>query len=741
MSREPLLLSSDMEPVITPEDVPALAGAPDVIAEANRFLAEQTLYLKAEDRALLRNAFLFAEASHRSQIRQSGEPYISHPLAVAGILTEWKLDTQALAAALLHDVMEDSGVSKLELTEKFGKTVAELVDGLSKIDKLEFESKEEAQAENFRKMLLAMARDLRVMLIKLADRTHNMRTLDSVRPDKQKRIARETLEIYAPVANRIGLNGVYRELDDLSFKYLHPRRYEVLSKALKAARGNRREVVTKILDGIRQKLAGAQIEASVSGREKNLASIHRKMLEKHLSFSEVLDIYGFRVIVKDVPTCYVAMGALHSLFKPIAGKFKDYIAIPKANGYQSLHTTLFGPYGTPIEIQIRTGDMHHIADAGVASHWMYKSGDEGFSDVQQKTHQWLQSLLELQSESGDAVEFLEHIKVDLFPDQVYVFTPKGKILNLPQGATCVDFAYAVHSDIGDRCIAAKINHELAPLRSRLKNGDQVEIVTAAHARPNPSWLTFVTTGKARSHIRHFLRTLRFDESVLLGERLLNQACTTLGQQASISAEMWERYLRENGDKSREEVLADIGLGKRLPVVVAKRLLQLAGQWADEPAPGKKTTAVTIRGTEGMSIQFAHCCNPIPGDPILGVVKKDQGLIIHTHDCPVLTKNRVDSDRLIDVEWDPEVSRLFDVTIRVMSANKRGTLASIAAAIAEAESTISAVSMNGSSETDEQGHNMIQFTLQVSNRSHLAKIMRGIRQLPTVFRLSRMHGPV
>ncbi|SFO01061.1 GTP pyrophosphokinase [Formivibrio citricus] len=730
-----------MEPVITPEDVPALAGAPDVIAEANRFLAEQTLYLKAEDRALLRNAFLFAEASHRSQIRQSGEPYISHPLAVAGILTEWKLDTQALAAALLHDVMEDSGVSKLELTEKFGKTVAELVDGLSKIDKLEFESKEEAQAENFRKMLLAMARDLRVMLIKLADRTHNMRTLDSVRPDKQKRIARETLEIYAPVANRIGLNGVYRELDDLSFKYLHPRRYEVLSKALKAARGNRREVVTKILDGIRQKLAGAQIEASVSGREKNLASIHRKMLEKHLSFSEVLDIYGFRVIVKDVPTCYVAMGALHSLFKPIAGKFKDYIAIPKANGYQSLHTTLFGPYGTPIEIQIRTGDMHHIADAGVASHWMYKSGDEGFSDVQQKTHQWLQSLLELQSESGDAVEFLEHIKVDLFPDQVYVFTPKGKILNLPQGATCVDFAYAVHSDIGDRCIAAKINHELAPLRSRLKNGDQVEIVTAAHARPNPSWLTFVTTGKARSHIRHFLRTLRFDESVLLGERLLNQACTTLGQQASISAEMWERYLRENGDKSREEVLADIGLGKRLPVVVAKRLLQLAGQWADEPAPGKKTTAVTIRGTEGMSIQFAHCCNPIPGDPILGVVKKDQGLIIHTHDCPVLTKNRVDSDRLIDVEWDPEVSRLFDVTIRVMSANKRGTLASIAAAIAEAESTISAVSMNGSSETDEQGHNMIQFTLQVSNRSHLAKIMRGIRQLPTVFRLSRMHGPV
>ena len=728
-----------MIPALTPEDVPALAGTPDMIADANRFLSEHILYLKHEDRVLLRNAFLFSEASHRDQARQSGEPYISHPLAVAGILTEWKLDAQALAAALLHDVMEDSGVTKLELTEKFGKTVAELVDGLSKIDKLEFESKEEAQAENFRKMLLAMARDLRVMLIKLADRTHNMRTLGSVRPDKQKRIARETLEIYAPVANRIGLNGVYRELDDLSFKYLHPRRHEVLSKALKAARGNRREVVTKILDGVRQKLAGAQIEASVSGREKNLASIHRKMLEKHLSFSEVLDIYGFRVIVKDVPTCYVALGALHSLFKPIAGKFKDYIAIPKANGYQSLHTTLFGPYGTPIEIQIRTADMHRIADAGVASHWMYKSGDEGFSDVQKKTHQWLQSLLELQAESGDAVEFLEHIKVDLFPDQVYVFTPKGKILNLPQGATCVDFAYAVHSDIGDRCIAAKINHELAPLRTKLKNGDQIEIVTAAHARPNPSWLTFVTTGKARSHIRHFLRTLRFDESALLGERLLNQACSTLGQQPHLSVEVWDRYLRENGDKSREDVLADVGLGKRLPVVIAKRLLQLAGQWTDEPAPGKKASSVTIRGTEGMAIQFAPCCNPIPGDPILGLVKKDQGLIIHTHDCPLLTKNRVDAEKLIDVEWDPEVSRLFEVSIRVMAANKRGTLASVAAAIAEAESTVSAVSMSGGSEADEQGHNFIQFTLQVNDRTHLAKILRNIRQLPTVFRVSRMRG--
>ncbi len=727
-----------MGPVIASEEVPTLAGASEVLADANRFLGELTQYLKPEDRAMLRTAFLFSEVAHRGQIRRSGEPYISHPLAVATILTQWKLDAQALAGALLHDVMEDSGISKLELTEKFGKTVAELVDGMSKIDKLEFENKEEAQAENFRKMLLAMARDLRVILIKLADRLHNMRTLDSIRPDKQRRIARETLEIYAPIANRIGLNGIYRELDDLCFKYLHPHRHEVLSRALKAARGNRREVVTKILDGIRAKLAASHIEASVNGREKNLASIYGKMLEKQLSFSEVLDIYGFRVIVQDVPTCYLALGALHSLYKPIAGKFKDYIAIPKANGYQSLHTTLFGPYGTPIEVQIRTADMHRIADAGVASHWMYKSGDEGFSDVQKKTHQWLQSLLELQSESGDAVEFLEHIKVDLFPDQVYVFTPKGKILNLPQGATCVDFAYAVHSDIGDRCIAAKINHELAPLRSRLKNGDQIEIVTAAHARPNPAWLSFVTTGKARSHIRHFLRTLRFDDSVLLGERLVNQAFSALHQEKPVSSDAWERYLRESGDKSREEVLADVGLGKRLAIVIAKRLLQLAGQWHDDVAPGRKPAAVTIRGTEGMSIQFARCCNPIPGDPILGFVNKDQGLIIHTHDCPLLSKNRADAEKMIDVEWDPEVSRLFDVTIRVMASTVRGTLASVAAAIAEAEGNIAAVTMTDGQETGER-HNMIQFTLQVANRSHLARIMRSIRQLQAVYRITRVRG--
>ncbi|AOY00457.1 bifunctional (p)ppGpp synthetase/guanosine-3',5'-bis(diphosphate) 3'-pyrophosphohydrolase [Jeongeupia sp. USM3] len=725
-------------PAISPHELPELATqAPHVLDAANSFLSDDTGYLKPEDRDFLARAFKFSEIAHRGQTRQSGEPYISHPLAVATILTAWHLDAQALAAALMHDVVEDTGVSKLEITEKFGRHVADLVDGMSKIEKLEFQSKEEAQAENFRKMLLAMARDLRVILIKLADRLHNMRTMDAMRPDKQKRIARETMEIYAPIANRIGLNAVYQELDDLSFKYMHPRRYAVLSKALKAARGNRREVVGKILDAVRAQLMGAGLDAAVSGREKNLFSIYRKMQEKSLSFSEVLDIYAFRVIVKDVPTCYLALGALHGLFKPIAGKFKDYIAIPKSNGYQSLHTTLFGPYGTPIEIQIRTSEMHRIADAGVASHWMYKSGDESFSDVQQKTHQWLQSLLELQSESGDAIEFLEHIKVDLFPDQVYVFTPKGKILSMPAGATCVDFAYAVHSDIGDRCIAAKINHELVPLRAKLKNGDQVEIVTAAHAKPNPSWLTFVTTGKARSHIRHFLKSMRFEESVTLGERLLEQGFSTLHQApVELDDDVWDRYVKENNARDKDEVLADIGLGKRLAVVVVKRLLQLAGLWREEGGGARRTAAMTIRGTEGMAVQFGRCCNPIPGDPILGIVKKDQGLVIHTHDCPLLAKGHVDAEKLIDVEWDPQVERFFDVPVRVLADNQRGVLGQIATAIGDAEANIGAVTTQ---EAEGERYIQVQFTLQVHDRVHLARVMRRLRQLPVIYRLQRVRA--
>ncbi|MET0681527.1 MAG: bifunctional (p)ppGpp synthetase/guanosine-3',5'-bis(diphosphate) 3'-pyrophosphohydrolase, partial [Burkholderiales bacterium] len=484
-------------------------------------------YLKPADLSRLEEAYHFSDAAHQGQLRKSGEPYISHPVAVAEILSQWQLDAQTLCAALLHDVVEDTAVSTDDISKRFGKPVADLVDGVSKLDRIEFQSQQDAQAENFRKMLLAMARDVRVMLIKLADRLHNMRTLDAVAPVKRRRVARETLEIYAPIANRLGLDGLYRELQELGFQHIHPMRHRVLANAVKGARGNRREVVDKILDGIKQRLADAKLEASVTGREKHIYSIYKKMIEKRLSFTEVLDIYGFRVVVRDVPACYLALGALHALYKPVPGKFKDYIAIPKLNGYQSLHTALIGPFGVPVEVQVRTRDMHRVAETGVASHWLYKDEETGtLSEVQNRTHKWLQSLIEIQNASGDSAEFLEHVKVDLFPAEVYVFTPKGKIMALPRGATAVDFAYAVHTDIGNRCVAAKVNYELVPLRTELKNGDRVEVVTAAHAHPNPAWLSYVRTGKARSQIRHFLKTMQFEESTGLGERLLSQALRT-----------------------------------------------------------------------------------------------------------------------------------------------------------------------------------------------------------------------
>ncbi|MDN5934733.1 MAG: bifunctional (p)ppGpp synthetase/guanosine-3',5'-bis(diphosphate) 3'-pyrophosphohydrolase, partial [Nitrosospira sp.] len=537
------------------------------LPEADFLFNELSGYLKPEDISELQNAYLFSQSAHSGQFRQSGEPYISHPLAVAGILGKLRLDPPTLSAALLHDVMEDTHVSKTEISDRFGKPVAELVDGVSKLDKIEFQTHADAQAENFRKMLLAMAQDVRVILIKLADRLHNMRTLEAMRPEKRRRIARETMEIYAPIANRLGLNSIYQELQELSFRYLFPTRYRVLANATKAARGNRREVVTKILDAIKQRLQAAGLDAEVSGREKQLYSIYKKMAEKHLTFSEVLDIYGFRVVVKDVPSCYIALGALHSLYNPIPGKFKDYIAIPKANGYQSLHNTLWGPYGIPIEVQIRTAEMHRIAEAGVASHWLYKSTDADINDLHLKTHQWLQSLLETLSDSTDSLEFLEHLKVDLFPGEVYVFTPQGKILALPKDATAVDFAYAVHTDIGDSCVAAKINGENAPLRTSLRSGDRIEIVTASHAKPNPAWLNYVVTGKARSHIRRFLKTMQYEESARLGERLLNQALTLLKvDPQTISDAQWEKLARESGAKSRKDLLADMGLGKHLPAV-------------------------------------------------------------------------------------------------------------------------------------------------------------------------------
>ncbi len=630
--------------------------------------------------------------------------------------------------------MEDTEVTKTEITKKFGKPVAELVDGVSKLDRIEFETHEEAQAENFRKMLLAMARDVRVILIKLADRLHNMRTLDAVPPAKRKRIARETIDIYAPIANRLGLNSIYQELDDLSFRHLYPSRYNVLFKALKAARGNRREVVSKVLEAIKKKLAHENIEAAVQGREKHLYSIFRKMREKHLTFANVLDVFGFRIIVKDVPSCYLVLGALHGLYKPIPGGFKDYIAIPKANGYQSLHTKLFGPFGSPLEVQIRTQDMHRIAEAGVASHWLYKSSDASLNELQQKTHQWLQSLLEMQSGSGDSVEFLEHVKVDLFPDEVYVFTPKGKILSLPRGATPVDFAYAVHTDIGNRCVAVKINDELVPLRTELRNGDRIEIITASHAKPNPMWLNYVITGRARAQIRHFLKTVQYEESAHLGERLLNQALSALQTNVGeITEAQWTKLLKDSKAKTRQDILGDIGLGKRLGVVVARRLLALSETHLVDQKP---KAPIIIRGSEGMAVQFAQCCHPIPGDPIIGLINKGQGMLVHTHDCPVIVKTRSDPDKVFDVEWAPETKKLFNVNIRIVVKNVRGVLAKVAAEIADSNSNIDNVAV--APDSGDQYATM-NFTLQVANRVHLAKILRALRGIPEVVRINRINS--
>ncbi len=689
-------------------------------------------YLKPEDISQLQNAYSFSQSAHSGQYRKSGEPYISHPLAVASILGKLHMDTQTLTAALLHDVMEDTHISKSEISNRFGTAVADLVDGVSKLDKIEFQTHADAQAENFRKMLLAMARDVRVILIKLADRLHNMRTLEAMRPEKRRRTARETMEIYAPIANRLGLNNIYQELQELSFLNLFPTRYRVLTKATKGVRGNRREVLKKILDAIRKCLHEAGLNTKVSGREKQLYSIYKKMVEKHLTFSEIFDIYGFRVVVKDIPSCYIALGALHSLYNPIPGKFKDYIAIAKANGYQSLHSTLLGPYGTPIELQIRTPEMHRIAEAGVASHWLYKSSDADLNDIHMRTHQWLQSLLETLSDSDDSLEFLEHLKVDLFPGEVYACTPQGKILTLPKDSTAVDFAYAVHTDIGNCCVAVKINGENASLRTKLRSGDRVEVVTAPHAEPNPAWLTYVVTSKARSHIRHFLKTMQFEESAEFGKRLLNQALLSFNiDPQTISEAQWEKLARESGAKSKKELLTDMGLGKHLPALVAKRLA-IPGESVSRPSGGDD--AIAILGTEGMAVQFAKCCHPIPGDPIFGFIKKNQGLVIHIHDCPLIAKNRRSKNNWLDVTWSQDITKLFEASIKMVVVNQRGVLARVATGIAEAGSNIDNISMEG-----DGAHTTMHFTLQVSNRQHLAKLMRSLRHINEVARITRVRG--
>ncbi|CAN4265348.1 SpoT Guanosine polyphosphate pyrophosphohydrolases/synthetases [Methylophilaceae bacterium] len=707
-------------------------------------------YLKSEDITQVWEAYRYADQAHQGVVRKTGEPYISHPVSVACILADMHMDLPTIMAALLHDVVEDTDISTDDIKEKFGQQVAELVDGVTKLDKIEFQSASVAQAENFRKMLLAMSQDVRVILVKLADRLHNMQTLEGMRLEKQKLIAKETLDIYAPIANRLGLNEIYQELEDLSFKYLHPMRYNAIANAVKAARGNRKEVVSKILESIKHQLAGMKIEAEVSGREKHLYSIYKKMSGKTTSFSQIYDIYGFRVVVKDLASCYSALGALHGLYKPITSKFKDYIAIPKANGYQSLHTTLFGPFGTPIEVQIRSNEMHNIAAAGVAAHWLYKSSDAQLTALQQKTHQWLQRLLEIQSDSADSLDFLEHLKIDLFPDEVYVFTPKGKILALPKGATSVDFAYAVHSDIGNSCVAVRINQDLAPLRTELHNGDHVEIITGSLAKPNPAWLNYVVTGRARAHIRHFLKSQHSTESAHLGERMLNQALRAMHIEPNqVTEAHWQKLIRDYGLKKKSEILTDIGLGKRQNVMVAHQLLAM-GEILDLPPegglgkllgkifrkPSKPLDTITIRGSEGMAVQFAPCCRPIPGDPILGFINKDKGLVVHTHDCPAIRKFRLDPEKWLDVEWEPESEHLYKANLNLTVANQPGMLAKIASGIADAGSNIDNVSVE---ESDGSSYANLYFTVQVKNRIHLAELMRGLRKIPDVVRINRSKG--
>ncbi len=727
------VLKSESE-VIDKASLPSVVAAPGAQPSPPPLcpLPDYITYLKPAEIEAFARAYEFSARAHAGQYRKDGEPYITHPLAVAEILAGWNMDGQTLVAALLHDVLEDTGVSREQLAADFGPVVAALVDGVTKLDQLEFESKVHAQAEYFRKMLLAMAQDVRVILIKLADRLHNMRTLDAMQPEARTRIAQETLEIYAPIANRLGLNHVYQELEDLAFKHLHPTRYKVLMKAIKAARGNRGEVVERIKQAIEEKLKACGIPAQVYGREKHLYSIYRKMQEKSLAFAEVFDIYGFRVLVEDVRSCYLALGALHSLYKPIPGKFKDYIAIPKANGYQSLHTTLFGPFGAPLEVQIRTYEMHRVAETGVASHWLYKTGgDAAFSEVQKKTHQWLQSLLEIQADSRDSVEFLEHIKVDLFPDEVYVFTPKGNIMALPRGATAIDFAYGVHTDIGNHCVAAKINGDYMPLSTPLKNGDRVEIITSESARPSPSWVHFAVTGKARAHIRSALKNAHRAEAEALGQQLLNQALRALGAQPEqVSEAQWGQVLRESG-RSREDLLMEIGLGKRLGVVVARQLLAREV----DPDQRKAVGPLLIRGAEGVAVRLARCCRPIPGDTIIGQIKKEQGLIIHTHDCPQVRHYREDPDKWVQVEWAADIDKPFDVAIKVTVANKRGVLGQVASVIASEGSNIDDVSMDKAA----GAFTNLNFTVQVQNRLHLARLMRALRALPEVVSINRVKG--
>ena len=692
-------------------------------------------YLPQEEIELIWEAYRYSNKAHMGQKRIGGEAYISHPVSVACIASEFHLDAASIQAALLHDVVEDTPSTADDIKNKFGTQVAKLVDGLSKLDKVQFKNDTEAQAENFRKMLLAMSQDVRVILIKLADRLHNMQTLKPLKPSKRIVISQETSDIYAPIANRLGLNNVYQELEDLSFRYIHPLRHKTILKAIVASRGNRKEIIEKTLMEIEGKLKKSGLNAKITGREKNPASIHRKMLKKHTNFSQIDDIYGFRIIVNNLNESYLTLGALHSLYKPIPGKFKDYIAIPKANGYQSLHTTLFGPFGMPFEIQIRSENMHKLAEAGVAAHWLYKGKDTHVTELQQQTNQWLKSLLDIQTESSDSFEFLEHLKIDLFPDEIYVFSPKGKIFALPKGSTTIDYAYAVHTVVGNSAMSAKINQELVPLRAELTTGDHVEIITASVAKPNSAWLNFVITSKARSQIRLYLRSAETKDLMILGNSMLNNALKAFHvAPTSVKKRHWDKLILDYHLDSKDNILIDIALGKRINVMVAHQLTSIIDSSKQAKKQEKFLDVITIRGSEGMAITLATCCHPIPGDPILGFINKDKGLIIHTHDCPGIRKFKLDHEKWLDVEWEPNPESHFNVSLNLLVINERGVLAKITSVMAESGANIDNISVD---EGDGSSFANLRLIVQVRNRVHLADLIKNLRKLSKINKINRV----
>jgi RelA/SpoT family (p)ppGpp synthetase len=688
--------------------------------------AKVSRYLPQEQVEYIQAAYVLARDAHDGQSRSSGDPYITHPVAVAGILADMDLDYETLMAALLHDVIEDTHYSKDDLSLAFGETVAELVEGVSKLDKLQFSSKQEAQAENFRKMLMAMVQDIRVILIKLADRTHNMRTLGSLRPDKRRRIALETLEIYSPLAHRLGIHDIKNELEDLGFQAMYPMRHRALRSAVNQARGNRKEIIEKTQNELVQRLASYGIQGTVLGREKHLYSIYRKMKNKELSFTEVMDIYAFRVVVGSVDNCYRVLGAMHGMYKPIENRFKDYIAIPRTNGYQSLHTSLIGPHGIPVEVQIRTAEMDHMADRGVAAHWLYKKASDKGTSAQLRANQWMQSLLELQQRSSTSAEFIESVKSDLFPDEIYVFTPKGTIVELPMGSTAVDFAYAVHSDVGNTCVGARVERRNYSLSKPLENGQSIEIITSPRAKPNANWLNFVVSARARSNIRHFLKRQQAEDAVSMGNRLLRHALGMIKLDEIPPAEI-DRVVKETKYESFDDLLSNIGMGNELSAIVARRLV---GESAEIP---DKKSHVAIRGTEGLLVHYSRCCHPIPDDEVVAILSPGRGIVIHQTGCTNIRKlSKEEPQRVLPMEWDEVPHGEFKAALRLELFNHQDTLASLTRTIASSDSSI----INLQTEERENSVYIIDIELTTKNRVHLAKIMRKIRAMPELQKVSR-----